>query len=139
MAIWEFYEYVSTAGHGVITEWYETLSIKARAKFKARLAHLENLPRLEWRRPPFDLLTEQEGMGEIRFKADNKEHRVFGCFGPQAMQFTMLIGCIEKGNGKAAYKPTGAMETARRRSHEILKPQRIQPYAWKRPLSGTLR
>jgi hypothetical protein len=74
--------------------WVSTLSEEEENEFAATLEGLQVLPRHLWRRPQFDLLGEPyQGIGEVRFKAERKQFRAFGFFGPKPMQFTLLHAC----------------------------------------------
>jgi len=49
---------------------------------------------------------------EIIIKFSKIQYRLFGCFGPERKQFTILIGVTKK-NGN--YTPKGAFEIAEKR------------------------
>jgi hypothetical protein len=94
MTVWMFFAFASEIGVRYLDDWVRNLSEKEENEFTATLEGLQVLPRHLWRRPQFDLIGEAyPGIGEIRFKADRKQFRVFGFFGPQAMQFTRLHAC----------------------------------------------
>jgi hypothetical protein len=79
------------------------LGPQAHNAFSTVLGDLATLERRFWVRPQFDVLhgDNYREMGEIRFKGENKQYRVFGFFGPQRMQFTLLSGHIkQRGNLK---------------------------------------
>lgn len=97
MAIWTFYDYVSQSGKNEIAEWVRNeLSPTGEEKFEARLDYLGGVERHEWKRPHFAPLKDCDGITEIRFPADKKEHRVFGFFGPERHEYTMVLGWIKK-------------------------------------------
>jgi hypothetical protein len=111
--LWTFRCYVSGRGVDEIKVWYDALSPKARAKFDNRVGTLRRLPRHLWKREPFDLLAgECDGLGEIRFEAENVQHRSLGFFSPGHV-FTLVIGAIEKG-GKFVPRNACAIGLARR-------------------------
>ena len=98
MGIWTFYDYVSPNGRNVIAEWTEDeLSLAAQEKLEVRLVHLGGVERVDWKRPHFAPLTQCHGISEIKFDVDNKQHRIFGWFGPNRHEYTMLLGWIKKG------------------------------------------
>lgn len=108
----------SEMGRNVIEDWKATLSVDAVNEFRAVLTILEAVPRQYWRRPQFDVLSgdQYKGMGEIRFNAKDKTYRVFGFFGPDRSQFTLLIGCEKKGGN---LDPRNALETAAKRKKMV--------------------
>src|SRR6266511_4769345 len=80
-----------------LDNWVDSLSDGVWNEFAATLGGLQVLPRQFWRRPQFDLRGEPyQGIGEIRFRAERKQFRVFGFFGPRAQQFTLLHACIKQ-------------------------------------------
>jgi hypothetical protein len=100
MIRWRFLAFQYSSASRPLDEWQEGLEIDSFNRFSAILERLQVLPRDQWRRPDFDVLhgDEYQGMGEIRFKADRKVHRVFGWFGPGRTQFrfTLLHACIKQ-------------------------------------------
>lgn len=78
------------------------LGVEAETAFAAIIDGLGVLDRKYWTRPQFDVLHGERyhRMGEFRFNGDDKTYRVFGYFGPQKLNFTMLIGCEKKRNLK---------------------------------------
>ena len=96
MTLWMFLAFASEMGVRYLDSWVDSLTDEVRNEFAAILEGLQVLPRQFWRRPQFDLLAEPyQGIGEIRFKADRKQFRVFGFFGPRAQQFILLHACIK--------------------------------------------
>jgi hypothetical protein len=97
---WKFYAFKSLAGNYPVEEWQGNLETESYAKFSAILDHLGVLPREFWGRPSFDVLrgTMNRGMGEIRFKENNKTHRLYGWFGPEGERgsFVLLHGCTKQ-------------------------------------------
>jgi Phage derived protein Gp49-like (DUF891) len=94
MTLWMFFAFESEMGVPYLDNWIDTLDEEEKNEFTATLEGLQVLPRHLWRRPQFDLLAEPyQGLGEIRFKVNRKQYRVFGFFGPHPLQFTMLHAC----------------------------------------------
>jgi hypothetical protein len=109
LALWSIRCYVSSTGRDMIEDWCEDESDAVQAAVDVALEYLVQRPRNEWRRPEFDLLSgRMREIGEIRFKVD-KPYRIFGFFGPNAREFTLLVGASKKGNN---YTPRNALETA---------------------------
>lgn len=118
MRLWTVNCYVSLSGRDVIGGWHDGLTPTAQAEFRVRLEYLTQHPRQNWIRPHFDLLKREcHGLGEIRFKADRTQHRVLGFFGPNRMEFTLVIGAVEKDR---KFEPKRACETGLRRKKEVL-------------------
>ena len=110
MAIWIFYDYVSQSGNNEIADWVRAeLSIAGEAKFEARLAYLGAVENHEWKKPYTHPLTDCDGISEIRFDVDKKQHRVFGFFGPERHEYTMVLGWIKK-NGDYAPQCKSAIQ-----------------------------
>lgn len=117
MDVWVFRCYNSASGQNSIDRWYQRITPEAQAEFDTVLVYLERRLRLEWRRPQFASLGgKYRELCELRFKASNLQHRVFGFFGPSRLEFTMLVGATKKGR---AYTPRGAMDMALNRMSEV--------------------
>lgn len=115
-ALWSIMEFRTSSGRGVISQWVaKEIEMAAEIEFHGILRNLQNSPRDLWVRPdyaPFD-----PEIGEIRFKANSLQHRVFGFFLVEAKQYVMLLGCTKKGR---IYTPRDAEETARTRRRLVL-------------------
>jgi hypothetical protein len=95
---WSFRTYRSGAGRDEVAEWYAGLAPKDRAKVYRWLDYLRQQPRQGWRRPYFDVLHGKcAGLGEIRLKLGQVQWRPIGFFGPDRLQFTVLVVAKEKG------------------------------------------
>src|SRR5579872_5956125 len=103
-----FLDYLSPAGNNLIAEWYSGLSVDAKAMFDALLDVLSK--KAEWKYPEFKRL--EDGLGEIRWKCDDKQHRVIGCWWKNPHGYLLLVGCFHK---QRVYNPPDALETANRR------------------------
>jgi hypothetical protein len=117
MIQWRFLAFQYFEESRPLDDWQRALGIESFNKFSAILEHLQVLPRNFWVRPQFDVLhgPQYRGMGEIRFKGDGKVHRVFGWFGPERLQFTLLHGCV-----KQRRDLTAEMEIARERRDLVI-------------------
>lgn len=109
-----------------IEEWRNALSTKAQNEFEAVVEILSVAPITSWRRPQFDRLSGRRylGMGEIRFKVDRNQYRVFGYFGPGRLQFTLLHACMKqrsdlKPEMELALERKGLVELDNRRAYEF--------------------
>lgn len=115
MAIWRFRCFVSTNGRNVITDWYEDLLPKEQADFDAEIEIWRT--QAKWDSRDFEPLKGQKykSLFEHKFKSCGKQHRVFGCFGPDPGQYTLLLGCTHKDK---IYDPPEAFDTALRRKNQ---------------------
>jgi len=103
-----FLDYKSPAGNNLIAEWYCGISVDARAMFNDLLDVLSK--KAEWKYPDFKRL--DDGLGEIRWKCDDKQHRVIGCSWKNPKGYLLLIGCTHK---QKVYNPPDAIATANKR------------------------
>ena len=96
--MWVFLACPAPGGGRPIDRFVGELGPEAENELSAVLDILRVLERRYWTRPTFDLLhgKKYRGMGEIRFDGDNKTYRIFGFFGPNRLQFTLLLGTEKK-------------------------------------------
>lgn len=115
---WTFRSYVNQQGKVLIREWYSGQSDAVQGTFDNRLKHLRVTKPQNWRRPLVEKLSGKcDGLVEIRFKADNVQHRPLGFYGPNSLEFTIVYFATEKG-GK--FIPKEACEIALERKKEVL-------------------
>src|SRR6202035_4215807 len=68
---------------GVMTDWDQDLSKPVRAELRRVLGDLRIIPAARWCRPEYDTLSgPHSGIGEVRFKKENKQWRPLGFFLP---------------------------------------------------------
>jgi len=79
----------------------------AAVAIKTTLRFLRYARRDLWREPHFKWFS--GGIGEIRSDFGNVEYRPLGCNGPDANQFTILLGAKKKGK---VWTPQDAKKTA---------------------------
>jgi hypothetical protein len=108
-----FLDYGSPAGNNLIAEWYCDISVDARAMFDTLLDVLAK--EAVWKYPEFKPL--DDGLGEIRWKCDNKQHRVIGCRWKVPSGYLLLIGCTHK---QKIYSPPDAIATADKRRRGLV-------------------
>lgn len=118
-------EVQTVGGRGVITDWVSRLDFEAEDEFHGILRVLEITPRRLWVRPVYDVMGTD--IGEIRFKINKLQHRVFGFFLMDVSQYVMLIGSQKKGS---LYDPRDAVKTARKRK-KLIDSDRSQLRAYK--------
>lgn len=121
MAIWTLRCYHGNTGQDEIDVWLSGLQKAARAKFLARMAGLRDQPQHNWNGTRTKQLNGYDGLLEVRFKANNVQHRPIGFFGPDKMEFTLLVGAIEKNN---QFIPKSAPDTAIARKKKVLADKR---------------
>ena len=110
-----FLTYVSPSGARVVQKAIDALSPTVLVVFKTELKHLAASPRQEWPKR-MKKLKSRGGVFEIRFKAEGKQWRPLGFFGPGPGQFTITELCTHKQN---IYDPHEAIERAGKRWSEI--------------------
>lgn len=88
---WKF-RAVRTLHGNVISDWLGS-DTKLRARMSSYLGRLKVM-RVPWPYPYYNPLG--GGVGEIRFDLRNVEHRLYGCFGPNPGEFTVLIASSDK-------------------------------------------
>lgn len=109
-------EYVTEFKRREISLWYEKDLQKAgQVEFHNMLRLLSVTPREQWTRPDYAPLS--GGIGEIRFKAGDLQHRPLGFFIIEEMQFVLLVGATKK---MKIYTPKDAIETAKARRQIVL-------------------
>ena len=96
--MWTFFACPAPGGGRPMNRFIADLGVEGETAFAAVVDGLRLLERKYWTRPQFDVLhgKRYQGMGEIRFDGDAKTYRVFGYFGPNKLQFTMLMGHEKK-------------------------------------------
>jgi hypothetical protein len=111
--MWTYRSYV-VGSTDVVAEWLTAHStgqfIKLRAKLDVRMAYLRDQP--FWKDPFYHPLTNQEGLGAVRFEYKNVQYRPLGFFGAGIRTFTFVYFATEKGD---KYLPTNCMSEAIRR------------------------
>lgn len=120
--MWVFKCYTNESGVDLIDEWLARQSSKVRAKYLERVSGLLDQPQHLWNGTRSKQLHGYEKLIELRFKASDKQYRPIGWFGPEKMQFTVLIGAVEKGG---SFVPKDAPEQAvNRRANVLANPER---------------
>lgn len=106
------------ANSDVVSDWLGIYGSddfsRLRAKFDLRMQYLRDQPM--WKDPYFHPLTNQQGIGAIRFEYLNVQYRPLGFFGVGARTFTFVYFATEKG-GK--YLPRACLDEAIKRMKEV--------------------
>lgn len=105
--------YVSPAGNNKIADWYNGLSMQGKAdadEFLRNMRMTQNwqMPMYRWR------LKGGEGLGELRWESERKQHRLLGFFFQG--HWCAVQGCTHK---QQVYKPPECLDTARRYKGQI--------------------
>jgi hypothetical protein len=108
-----FLDYLMPSRNNAIADWYCRQSVDCRVAFDDLLDILSK--KANWSEPEFKRL--QAGLGEIRWKVDDVQHRVIGCAWKNPHGYLLLIGCTHK---QRVYSPPDAIETADRRHRGIV-------------------
>jgi hypothetical protein len=93
---WAFRSFVSEGRESAVHSWYQGQTKKVRAVFDTRLKYLRDWPK--WDMPRTRVLEgECDGLIEIRFFAENVQHRPLGFYGPLKLEFTIAFFATERG------------------------------------------
>ena len=112
---WTFRDFLDGRGTNVVREWIHTLPPAAQAKIDTIVLLLQ--VRKVWPPQYVSNLRGYDGIFELRVGFCGMQYRPLGCHGPGRKEFTILIGCVEKG-GKL---PKNDCETAVERKKIILR------------------
>ena len=98
------------ASRNKIADWYNDLSAQEKADADQFIQKMRKTA--EWKMPMYKLLG--NGLGELRWPSEKKQHRVIGFF--MGYPWYAVIGCTHKQN---RYDPPNALETAITRKGQI--------------------
>ena len=105
--------YVSLAGNNKIADWYRGLSPQEKADADEFLKNIRKT--LDWRPPDYrPRLRDGEGLGELRWQSENKQHRLLGFFMGGA--WYAVVGCTHK---QQIYDPADSPTMAKRYKKQI--------------------
>jgi hypothetical protein len=96
--LWTFKCYLNAKSVDLFDNWYCGLSDQAQAKLDVIVEHFRDKPHIKWGGNYFFPLSGYPGIFEIKFRVANVLYRPLGCFGPDRMEFTFLIGANEQGD-----------------------------------------
>jgi hypothetical protein len=114
--LWKFLSYVDGRGRSEFDKWYEAASGKCRATFDVRISQLGNMEFPEWEPKFCKQLRSDSQIYEVRFKADNVQHRPLGFMWPERRCFTFILFATEHND---RFVPSDAVNSALRRIGEI--------------------
>ena len=115
--LWSFWDFTYLNGHNPIEEWFRNgLSEESQLAFWKVLKDCQKTESsINWVAFKRFLSGKYREfrIWELIFYSDRRQHRIFGIFGPERKQATLLMGCYHKGK---VYNPPDAMETAYKRA-----------------------
>lgn len=114
--LWKFMTYVSPSGRTETQATIDRYDDKASASFERAVAHLSVSSIDQWNKPFARKLKSRDKLFEICYKANQKETRALGSFGPSPGHFSITLICTHKTN---VYTPPDAFETAENRFAQI--------------------
>lgn len=94
-------DFVDRSGENVIEAWFAGLIGGAEEHINAKLWRLATLQKTQWNPKWISKYKTSDSIYEIRCPFNDKQYRPLGYFGPNRLQFTLLVGAIEIG-GKIA-------------------------------------
>lgn len=116
MLLWHFRAYVSASERNDTQKAIDGYDSYGRSAFSRAVQHLAITPKIEWNEPHGKKLKNEDPLYEIRYKANNRQERALGYFGPDGDTFVIVLICYHKGR---VYTPADAFKSARRRMEQI--------------------
>jgi hypothetical protein len=105
--------YVSPAGNNRIADWYGSLLVQEKADTDEFLKNMRKTH--DWQMPSYrSRLRGGEGLGELRWPSENKQHRLLGFFMKGC--WYAVVGCTHK---QQVYNPADSLNTAKRCKKQI--------------------
>lgn len=104
--------YVLPGGRNKIADWRRSLSVQEQADADQFLQTMQKTR--DWRLPDYRQLKDCDGLGELRWQSQNRQHRLLGFF--SGGYWFALVGCVHK---QQVYTPADSLETARRYKRQI--------------------
>src|ERR1700733_15034150 len=102
--MWKFWWYGDPKGRDLWRDWYDSSDGDVQARHDVVFKFLE--ARVAWREPYAKKLNDD--LVEIIIKA-KVQHRLFGFYWPERLNFTVLIPCTHKDD---VYDPPNVFDTA---------------------------
>jgi len=109
---------VWASGQDLVEDWLKDHHADARAEFLNVMTALRDQPRSEWTRPDYGILRgDCRGLGEVRFRVRNVEHRPIGFF--IGNDVFVLVAFATERDGK--FDPKNICRTAQNRKIDVLR------------------
>lgn len=118
MVCWYFKKYIEEDGTDEINDWLYDIPKKHRAKIKKIITHLTI--QTDMRGPYFSAWKYHEYLYRVKVKYQKSLYRIFGYFGPNEREFTLLFPA-QKIGGKL--QPKNVVELAERK-YELISQNR---------------
>ena len=113
----EIYDYIDASNRNRISEWMDSIGKRPKARLAGLFHNLEDTPADKWHSiKAAKKLTGQPDLWEIIAFVDKIQWRVIGFFGTGAGEFTLLVGCLKKGN---KLDPPSTLNTAQNRKIDV--------------------
>jgi hypothetical protein len=113
--------FVLASGRDLVDDWLDEQLADVRAEFLNIMTALRDQPRSEWSRPDYGVLRGAcIGLGEVRFKARNVQHRPIGFFIGSEV-FVLVAFATERDR---AFNPPNICKTAQNRKTTVLRTPR---------------
>jgi hypothetical protein len=110
--------FVWASGRNLVEDWLSEQRADTRAEFLNVMTALRDQPRSEWTRPDYGVLRRDGiGLGEVRFRVRNVEHRPIGFF--IGDRIFVLVAFATERDGQ--FDPKNICKTAQNRKTEVLR------------------
>ncbi len=107
MSVWTFFDFLEADGGNAIRAWLQDLPQEAQAKIDARLLQMAGMAP-PWPEKWISSIKGYEDLIELRIPCNRVQYRPLGFYGPDRLEFTLLIGAIEKGTIRKSVLETAA-------------------------------
>jgi hypothetical protein len=95
MATWTFYDFIEERGTNPIRDWLDGVPERASIKINTRILFLAGVA--SWPEQYVSSFTGWPKLLELRVVSSGVQYRPLGFYGPEAREFTFVLGTIEKG------------------------------------------
>jgi hypothetical protein len=112
--------FVLASGRDLVDDWLDDqrADVRARAEFLNIMTALRDQPRTEWTRPDYGILRRAcIGLGEVRFKVRNVQHRPIGFF--IGSDVFVLVAFATERDGE--FDPQNTCRTSQNRRTTVLR------------------
>lgn len=114
--LWTYWDFVYENGTNPIADWHRSLSDDSKILLQTILKTNKKTENpIDWIgfRKFLKGKASDWKIWEIGFKADKREYRLIGVFGPNRKQATFLVGCYHK---QKVYEPNDCIDTSIKRN-----------------------
>ena len=107
MSVWTFLDFLEADGGNAIRAWLQRLPQEAQATVDARLLQMAGMAP-PWPEKWISSIKGYPGLIELRISCNRVQYRPLGFYGPGRLEFTLLIGTVEKGKIRKGVLDTAA-------------------------------